>query len=146
MTSPRNPQEPSAQTSIRTEAKSKEAYVKAKERISALYRGASLRRSRGPALVSSSRSCGRQANDAPASAARTAAFSFLLALGAMLLTAAPAWAAETAHVIQPTTAFSFPFSGLSNPVGVAEDQSAHLIYVSDLTYSGQTVPQVHHRR
>ena len=119
-----------AQTSIRTQAQSKEIYVKAKARIAALFSRSGSRWSQGPALAPPSPTRQAAGSGAAAIRLRTAVAACFLALGALLLAAVPA-SAEVIHVLQPTG--SFPFTGLSNPVGVAEDQSAHLIYVSDLS-------------
>lgn len=104
--------------------------MKAKVRIAALFSRSGSGWSQGPALAPPSPT--RKAGGSAASAirSRTAFGACFLALGALLLAAAPA-SAEVVHVLQPTS--SFPFTGLSDPVGVAEDQSAHLIYVSDLS-------------
>ena len=121
MTSPRNPQEPSAQTSLRTEAQSKETYVKAKARIAALYSRAGSRRSQGRRLP-----CPRPPAKLPAvvrplavplTGARSRLSTLLTAACALAFTAAPALALKT-HGFSTSFGSSGPGAGqlaLSSP-------------------------------
>jgi len=110
------------------QAQIREISVKAKARVAAIYSRSCLPWSQIAAFAPSFPR--RTGSGAPASPRCAFALSSFLAIGVLLLAAVPA-SAEVVHVLQPTGSNSFPFSGLSSPLGVAEDQAAHLIYVSD---------------
>ena len=106
--------------------------MKALARIAVPYRHPGSHQRQIAVPSRSAGSCRGHGSGAPSSRFRTAVAFCLVSLGALVFAPAPA-SAEVVHVLQPTSSGSFPFNGLSNPLGVAEDQSAHLIYVSDLS-------------